>query len=428
MHNIIHKKKFEFVTFLAGVLIGALLFYTPLANAISVTSITAPLTTGDINSDKILDGTIVNADVSNTANIDSNKLRINGSQGYVLVSDGANIATTTGFKVATSTGDVYVFSARLHASTTNFNGQNLTWPSDTGSNTYALTTDGAGTLSWSASAPSALDISVTAGETLVAGNAVFMATSTTATSTITTIATTNDNTQNIGRVGASGSQQCQSTTETPARYIHGIRATVKTAGSPTDNFLVILRPNEGTDPGGQSLATSTRPAATLTGTFVAYDFMFASPQVLTGATKYWICFYRSGADDDTNYYQIAAKDASSEYANGELFLYNGSWVASGRDYVGYAFLQYTAGRVYRTLSDTWDHSQSFIGFVKTNASAGASATVSVNGVAIGLSGLTAGHLYYTSSTLGGVSSSAGTFSRKVGIGISATTMLITNQW
>lgn len=382
----------------------------------------------DVTTTHIRDATIVNADVSQSASIDSTKLKAGTGTGLVIMSDGQKFATSTKVKFATTTDDYYFFGGEIHASSTNFNGQALTWPSDAGSNTNVLTTDGAGTLTWTAAAPTTLDASVTAGETLVAGNAVFMATSTTATSTATTIGITNDNTQNIGRVGANGSEQCQSTTETGTRLVNGVRATVKTAGSPSDNFLVILRPDQGAEPGSQSLATSTRTSASLTGTFVAYDFMFDTAQTLTTATKYWICFYRSGALNDTDYYQIAAKDASSDYANGELFLFNGSWVASGRDFIGHLFKTYTAGRAYKTISDTWDHSQSFIGFVKTGASAGASATVSVQGVATGLSGLTAGHLYYTSSTQGGVSATAGTFARKVGIGMSATTILITNNW
>ena len=62
------------------------------------------------------------------------------------------------------------------------------------------------------------------------------------------------------------------------------------------------------------------------------------------------------------------------------------------------------------------------------ASYGSSVTVEISGVSVSLSGLTTGSQYYLSDTLGTVATSAGSNSRKVGIAVSATQMLITNIW
>ena len=54
--------------------------------------------------------------------------------------------------------------------------------------------------------------------------------------------------------------------------------------------------------------------------------------------------------------------------------------------------------------------------------------MSVAGIFSGLSGLSIGSLYYLSNTNGVIATSAGSITRKVGIAVSATELLITNIW
>lgn len=49
------------------------------------------------------------------------------------------------------------------------------------------------------------------------------------------------------------------------------------------------------------------------------------------------------------------------------------------------------------------------------------------GVVTGLSGLTAGAIYYLSNTVGAISTTAGTVTKKIGRALSATTLLIIND-
>lgn len=69
----------------------------------------------------------------------------------------------------------------------------------------------------------------------------------------------------------------------------------------------------------------------------------------------------------------------------------------------------------------------FVGFVTNSPSATAAATIQTAGIVTGLSGLTPLKVYYLSDTLGAISATAGTNSRKVGIALSTTTLMITNE-
>lgn len=71
---------------------------------------------------------------------------------------------------------------------------------------------------------------------------------------------------------------------------------------------------------------------------------------------------------------------------------------------------------------------SFIGFAQSSVSAGSTVVVTTDGVATGLSGLTAGLQYFVNDTAGTIGTSAGTNSRKAGIALTATTIEVTNIW
>lgn len=71
----------------------------------------------------------------------------------------------------------------------------------------------------------------------------------------------------------------------------------------------------------------------------------------------------------------------------------------------------------------------YIGIAETTVSSGGSVYVTVSGVATGLSGLSVNpKQYYLADSAGTLSTTAGTNTRKAGISLSATTLLITNIW
>jgi hypothetical protein len=81
-----------------------------------------------------------------------------------------------------------------------------------------------------------------------------------------------------------------------------------------------------------------------------------------------------------------------------------------------------------TTNQFFNFYTSFIGFTTASVSAAATGVFAVGGIISGLSGLVAGTSYYLNNTAGTIGISPGTNSRKVGIALSATTLLITNIW
>jgi len=71
---------------------------------------------------------------------------------------------------------------------------------------------------------------------------------------------------------------------------------------------------------------------------------------------------------------------------------------------------------------------SFVGFANSSVSASAALVVIVGGVFGGLSGLSYGAQYYLNNSNGSIGTSPGSNTRKVGIAISTTQMLVTNIW
>ncbi len=102
----------------------------------------------DVTSLHIQNGTIVNNDISPTAEISAKKIVPRGIAGTVLLTDGTNISTTSEVKIDESGNNSYFFGHRLHATSTNFNSWNQNWPSSDGQSGQYLKTDGAGTFSF----------------------------------------------------------------------------------------------------------------------------------------------------------------------------------------------------------------------------------------------------------------------------------------
>lgn len=70
----------------------------------------------------------------------------------------------------------------------------------------------------------------------------------------------------------------------------------------------------------------------------------------------------------------------------------------------------------------------FIGFAVSSVSAGQSLTVTTQGVVTGLSTIASGIEYYLNDTNGSIGTTPGTNTRKVGVGLNASQLLITNLW
>lgn len=95
---------------------------------------------------------------------------------------------------------------------------------------------------------------------------------------------------------------------------------------------------------------------------------------------------------------------------------------------GFAVQGTNAGSIAKASSASFDSSGTFVGFASAAINAAATGNITIDGTFTGLSGLGVGRQYYLSDTAGTISSTAGTFSRKVGISNSATSLNITNNF
>jgi len=85
-------------------------------------------------------------------------------------------------------------------------------------------------------------------------------------------------------------------------------------------------------------------------------------------------------------------------------------------------------RVYKSSALLAVNVNSYVGIANESSTVGNNIKVVVTGIDSHQSGLTVGTNYYLSDTSGAFSSSAGTVTKKAGLAISATQMLVTNIW
>ncbi len=90
---------------------------------------------------------------------------------------------------------------------------------------------------------------------------------------------------------------------------------------------------------------------------------------------------------------------------------------------------YVAGRAYKTVAATDFYAgtgltANFIGFAQATVTSGNNVNVRCSGKKTSMSGLTPGTVYYLSNTPGAIATSAGTVSKKIGLALSATEILI----
>lgn len=94
--------------------------------------------------------------------------------------------------------------------------------------------------------------------------------------------------------------------------------------------------------------------------------------------------------------------------------------------LGFVGLSFGSKGVYGTAANSLETFNSFIGFVPNAFSANSTTTVIVNGVVSGFSNLSVGSTYYLADATGTISTTPGSNTKKCGIALSATQLVITN--
>lgn len=448
------------------IIIGIFLGLTPIAGAATQYGAGSLLQIGDVQSKHVLDGTLMNSDISANARISVQKITATSTQGNIFLSDGTNIATSSNLKYATSTNNLYVFGGRLHATSTNFGGFNQTWPSTAGTNSYALTTDGAGTLSWSSPGAGALTYAGTAGGTITQGDAVSITSYYASTTFVGKIDrqrdASNTNLTFAYTIGAGSNHMLMclvinntNTTDEPTSVTYGGAAMSKlsSTGFASQRNLVY------------SLATTTAPTNNVSVTFSGlHDIMVecadyanvsqtvpTNVRVVTGSSVATITNQLSehvatssmdvllGASDSGNL--IAGTNAIARTsANFQQIFDNNAFVNTVGPYamtvtatsgnisvtmVELTPVQVTSGVLVRangTLNGGLD--KNFLGFAASSVSAGQALTLTIKGLFSLASNIIPGAHYYLSDTAGAISVATSTTATKAGVGVTSTSLMV----
>lgn len=277
-------------------------------------------------------------------------------------------------------------------------------------------------------------VEIEAGATLAANDAVFIEDSSTSDTTEqqASTATNNDGNQAFGITttdGRSGKRSAEKMTPSSTFICTKIAAYLRKQGSPGDNVVISIQADSAGVPSGVALASGTVAGSSLSSANSnQFTITLNTPVTLNSGTPYWIVFSRSGSVSNTDYY----RNSSGAYSGSTFYVESsgGSWTL-GSDMKTTNVILYSTtatGKLYKTKADTSGMYEAFAGFVVANTNAGSTAKVTTAGVHDGFSGLSPGKVYYLSNTAGAVAQSAGSNTRKVGIALSATKMLITNIW
>lgn len=209
--------------------------------------------------------------------------------------------------------------------------------------------------------------------------------------------------------------------------IDSIRIRGKKTGSPTGNLTMYIR----TAIGSGTLYTSNVAYSSIGTSDADITFTFTDAFVVAGVTYYFV-IDPGDVGGGTKYLNVRYSGGGG-YAGGARYtaINDSGWAASdgGSDDLDFTvtLTDTTAGRVYRSSAQVAARSDTFIGFATQAGTIGQTKSVQVSNIVTGLTSITTGSTYYLANTPGTIATSAGTVSRKIGMGASTTSLLIKND-
>lgn len=260
-------------------------------------------------------------------------------------------------------------------------------------------------------------ITLTAGENITAGNAVILGNGI----AYTTITQSTLNAQDS--IGGVNWKSQTFITRPTSKFVTGGTLIMSGGGGGDATVTVSLRATSGGLPTGADLGSGT---FTLPSAYSAQTktFTFSSPIAVTGGTTYALVV-RSGTGANGWHYNNSSVYEDGNWAHSTDS--GSSWTADAT-YDGAFSVQEissVAGQLFKTdprIAN--DLSTNFIGFATANITSGDSGIVDISGVNSNQAGLSVGYTYYLSNTPGAIATSEGTISRKIGLSVSATQILI----
>ena len=318
-----------------------------------------------------------------------------------------------GLNIAASTDDNNVITSN------NFSGNSTSAVNDSGTGTVIRGNVGVTDNSTSSLVLSSITDTLTAGEDIATGDAVsigdgveYIQSSLGADTTTETIRDTAWYSQSF-------------TTSAGAKKISAVSLKFSNSlGDPqtVSNVTVHIYANSGGAPTGSSLGSQAFSGNS--GSVVKTTF--ATPVTVTASTVYHIVIQSTTGDNNTN---IRRANSAGQGTNKSTDS-GSNWAANnGAIYCTIYEIDSVVGQIMKStaVGPTRARDKNFIGFASSSITSGSSGSVVVSG-SLTTSGLTAGMLYYLSDTRGAISSSAGSVTRKIGISLTTTKLLITNIW
>lgn len=215
-------------------------------------------------------------------------------------------------------------------------------------------------------------------------------------------------------------------TSNGAKYIKSVTLKVQTGNSDPTTYAVSIRAVSGGVPTGADINGEVKTASTASSAETNLVFTFDNPIPVLPNTEYAVCARHSSGGSSP---RLTGDTTSPGYVNGTAVTSANSgstWSSIAAD-CSFTITEAKTeiGKVYKANASVNDEfANNFIGFMGESGVIGESKYVILSGLIGALSGLTAGYTYYLSNTSGAIATSAGSQSRKIGLAISATQLLI----
>ena len=199
-----------------------------------------------------------------------------------------------------------------------------------------------------------------------------------------------------------------------------------TIGTPTDDLIIGFATSSAVTSTVGFVTSTTIPNALIPADTARFDVVFNATSSLNASTTYYIIIRRSGALNDTNYFEI--ERATSNLHTRALYapLDAGAWVDSAA--LDYKFVTDFETRernqIYRAGARTISANTGFVGICNATTSAGSTCSVVHRGPISTFSGLVAGRYYYLSNTTGSLQTYAGSSTIRIGFATASTTIML----
>lgn len=266
--------------------------------------------------------------------------------------------------------------------------------------------------------------SLTASEDITAGQAVAISDGTEITLASQTLSVSNSAHSNVIGPLNNGTHWGAMTFTVPTTgYITSVSFTsrqTQNGGQPAATSTLSIRATSSGDPTGADLDSGTNTDNSYSGSMQQRTYTLTGAVVLTAGTVYALVWQVSAGTYEI-YDNRESTDGGSTWSTPSIN-------QTPAHVISYKKVPTTGQLILASAAYNDTQTKGFIGFATASIASGVAGTPTVGGTATGLSGLTAGTQYYLGDTRGAIASSAGTNTRKVGIGMSSTSILVTNIW